>query len=123
MTQSNDNSELPKVVPPIEMKTKKPYKPSKRAEANKKLADIPIANELLYKETAARTKSSPKQVEECVKVVGQFVAGIIKKGAFETVMLPYFGKFRVKTKAVQWSKHRHVMATIPTHLKPKDETI
>ena len=92
---------------------------------NRKLKDIPVANSKLYKETAARCKVSPKQVEECVHIIGKFVSDTIKKGAFETVMIPYFGKFKVKTKKLQWANHRHVMPTLPTHIKPKeqDETI
>lgn len=88
---------------------------------NRKLKDIPVANQNLYKETAARCKVSPKQVEECVQVVGKFVSSTIKKGAFETVMIPYFGKFRAKTKKVQWANHKRVMFNIKLKIKPKEE--
>ncbi len=86
---------------------------------NRKLRDVPIANNKLYKETAARCKVSPKQVEECINIVGRFIAATVKKGAFETVMLPSFGKFKVKTKKLQWANHRHVMPTLPTSSKPE----
>lgn len=114
------NNDLPKIDPITEAKPKRKTisKPS-RKDHNKMLGDIPIANELLYKETAARCKTSPKQVEECAKIVGQFIAKTMKNGAFETIMIPYFGKFKAKTTRVQWSTHKKVMAIIPTHLNPK----
>jgi nucleoid DNA-binding protein len=86
----------------------------------KKLKEVPVANQRLYKEVAERCKVSPKQVEEIVHIVGRFVSDTIKKGAFETVMIPRFGKFKVKTKKLQWANHRHVMPTLPTHIKPKE---
>lgn len=88
---------------------------------NRKLKDISIANQALYKETAARCKTSPKQVEECMHIVGKFIASTIKKGAFETVMIPYFGKFKAKPKKVQWANHRRVMMNIPINIKPKED--
>lgn len=78
----------------------------------KKLKDIPEANAKLYKEVAGRTSTSPKQVEECIKIVGSFIAATVKKGAFETVMIPGFGKFRAKTKKVQWSNHAKTLPKI-----------
>jgi nucleoid DNA-binding protein len=84
-------------------------------EQNKeKLRSMPIANERLYKETAWKTGTSPKQVEEIINVVSSFVVSTIKEGAFETVMIPSFGKFKVKPKLVQFH----------STLKPKsDEAI
>jgi nucleoid DNA-binding protein len=72
-------------------------------ELNKqKLKTMTVANERLYKETAWKTGTSPKQVEEIVGSVTAFIASTIKEGAFETVMIPNFGKFKVKTKLVQF---------------------
>lgn len=89
----------------------------KLLEDLRKLKDIPVANEALYKEVSFRCKVSPKQVEECVNVVGKAIADTIKRGAFETIMIPYFGKFRVKTKRVQWMNHSQVMFKVPINKK------
>ena len=86
----------------------------------RKVQSLEIANERLYKEVAAELKTSPKQVEECVKVIGKFVADTIKKGAYETIHMPYFGKFRVKEKELQWRLHRKVAPILPNHIKPKE---
>ena len=67
-----------------------------------KLKSLTVANERLYKETAWKTDTSPQQVEEIVNMVSLFVADTIKTGAFETVMIPSFGKFKVKTRLVQF---------------------
>lgn len=67
-----------------------------------KLKSLPIANERLYKETAWITKASPQQVEEIINVVSLFVVRTIKTGGMETVMIPSFGKFKIKPKQVQY---------------------
>lgn len=90
-------------------------------ESTKRLKNIPIANESLYKEVAFRTKTSPKQVEECIKQVGQYIANVIKQGAFETVMIPHFGKFKPKIKKIQWMNDRGVKPRLPM-LEPKTPT-
>ena len=68
---------------------------------NEQLAELPVANEELYKRVAAKTGVSPKQVEELVMSVSKFINTTIKRGAFETVMVPGFGKFKIKEKQVQ----------------------
>lgn len=68
---------------------------------NEQLAELPVANEELYKRVAAKTGVSPKQVEELVMSVSKFINTTIKRGAFETVMVPGFGKFKVKEKQIQ----------------------
>jgi len=68
-----------------------------REQLNKK----PVANGRLYKEVAHETRFSPKEIEEMVGFVSKFTAQKVKDGAFETVMIPSFGKFRVKPKHVQ----------------------
>lgn len=67
----------------------------------KKVQNIPTCNEKLYKEVAYMNKISPKQVEEIIHYVSKFTAETIKRGAFETVMLPGFGKITVKEKSIQ----------------------
>jgi nucleoid DNA-binding protein len=78
-------------------------------ETSKKLKDVPVANPYLYKETAFRHHISPKQVEEFAHAVGSYINMIIKRGAFETVMIPHFGKFRVKVKKLQGMNDRSVL--------------
>jgi nucleoid DNA-binding protein len=65
------------------------------------LLKLPVCNETLYKKVAARTGISPKQVEELVMSVSKFTAKTIKRGAFDTIMIPSFGKFKVKEKQIQ----------------------
>lgn len=83
--------------------------------------DTKDANTKLYKETAARCGVSPKQVEECVTIIGKFITDMAKKGAFETVMIPKFGKFRVKTKKLQWVNYTKVMPDLLKGVKPDED--
>lgn len=84
----------------------------------RKLRDIPVANSRLYKETALYCKVTPKEVEECVGIVSRFIAQTIRTGAFETVMVPRFGKFRVKVKKLQGCEHERVRFKLPK-VEPK----
>lgn len=86
------------------------------------ITDIPVANEDLYKATAYKCDTSPRQVEECIDVVSKFIRATMEKGAFDGVMLPYFGKIKVKVKRAQWMNHSKVMPHLPTHLLPKTST-
>lgn len=83
------------------------------------ITEIPVANERLYKLVAYKCDTSPKQVEECVSILSKFIKDTMEQGAFDGVMIPYFGKIRVKTKRAQWMNHSKVMPHLPTHLKPK----
>jgi len=87
-------------------------------EDHKKLKDLTIANSRLYKETAMKFKVSPKEVEECIGIVSKFIAATIKKGAFETVVVPHFGKFRAKVKNIQHMNHDRVRFRLPI-VEPK----
>lgn len=100
-------------------RTKEQIEKTRKGQDARKAKDVEVMNEKIYKEVAKEYKVSPKQVEECVKIVGKFVADTIKKGAFESVKIPYFGTFQVKEKSLQWRLHRKVMPTLPTHIKPK----
>lgn len=62
------------------------------------IADIPIANERLYKETAKMTKITPTEVKDIIEFVGSYVHDTIARKEMEAVMIPYFGKFKPKTK-------------------------
>lgn len=83
-----------------------------REELNK----LVVANERLYKETAWSTGVSPKQVEEIVSFVQNYSANIIRTGCYETIMLPNFGKFKIKPKHVQ-------MYELIVNNKKQNETI
>ena len=78
-------------------------------EHTKKLKDLKVANAALYKETGFIHKISPKQVEEFAHIIGTYIHKTIKEGAFETVMIPRFGKFKVKTKKLQGMNDRTVL--------------
>jgi nucleoid DNA-binding protein len=67
---------------------------------NIKVQTLDVANEALYAEVADKLKVSPSMVDEMVKFVGQFTADIIKRGDYESVMIPNFGKFKIKPKTV-----------------------
>lgn len=83
------------------------------------ITEVPVANEKLYKETAYRCDTSPKQVEEVIDVLSKYIRRIMESGSFEGVMIPYFGKIRVKEKRAQWINHSKVMPHLPTDLQPK----
>ena len=83
------------------------------------ITEIPIANEHLYKVVAHRCDVSPKQVEECIDILSKFIKSTMEQGGFDGVMIPYFGKIRVKQKRAQWMNEIKVMPHLPTHLQPK----
>lgn len=66
----------------------------------------PNCNKELYKLTAEKTNVSPEQVEEFFAFTCKFIADKIALNRFETIMLPSFGKFRAKTKEIQWLADR-----------------
>lgn len=79
-----------------------PTRQEVQKETRQKLNKLTVANERLYKETAWRTKVSPKDVEDIINSVSTFTSKVISEGAFETVMIPNFGKFRARPKQVQF---------------------
>lgn len=83
------------------------------------ITEVPIANERLYAQVAYKCDTSPKQVEECVDFLSKFIRTTMEKGAFDGVMIPYFGKIQVKALRAQWMNHVKVMPHLPTHLTPK----
>ena len=50
---------------------------------------------------ATRYNLSLKKVEEIVNYQFKFVEKVIKKGTFESVRLPYFGKFSAKPNRIK----------------------
>lgn len=83
------------------------------------ITEVPVANEKLYKLVAYKCDTSPKQVEECVDILSKYIKATIERGAFEGVMIPYFGKIKVKVKRAQWLNYPRVMPKLPTNIKPK----
>ena len=84
------------------------------------IKEVPVANERLYKLTAYKCDTTPKQVEECITFLGKYIQEVMETGALEGVMIPYFGKIKVKPKRAQWKNHSKVLPHLPTHLKPKN---
>lgn len=60
-----------------------------------------VVNQRLYKETSLRTGIPPSQVEEFFKMTCKFTEETISRGGCETIMWPFFGKFKVKVKQFQ----------------------
>lgn len=67
-----------------------------------KLNQLTVANKRLYKETAWKTNCSPELVEEIIQHVSLYSSKVIAEGAYETIMIPHFGKFRPRVKQVQF---------------------
>jgi nucleoid DNA-binding protein len=86
------------------------------------ITEVTVANEQLYKLVAYKCDTSPKQVEECIDILGKFIKSTMEEGAFDGIMIPYFGKIRVKAKRAQWMNHSKVMPHLPTHIQPKQHT-
>lgn len=59
-------------------------------------------NSRVYLETALKVNRSPEEIEDMFKIVCQFTAEVIKRGGYETVMWPRFGKFAANPRAVQF---------------------
>lgn len=63
-------------------------------------------NPQLLQETSRKLKLPKEQVKEVIEFTSEFIADTITEGIFETVMVPYFGKFSVKTKQLQFIENR-----------------
>lgn len=63
-------------------------------------------NKELLQDTVLKTKEKAADVRSAVDFYSRFIAETMKAGAFETVMVPYMGKFQPKTKEIQWKMHR-----------------
>jgi nucleoid DNA-binding protein len=79
-------------------------------------------NTELVQDVAQITGETPMQVRHALHFFTGYIAETIAEGAFETVIVPYFGKFQPKVKEIQWMSHRKGI-TKPTPLTPKDGTI
>lgn len=65
------------------------------------IKDVPVCNDRLYKEIAQIEGMEIHEVRKLLDFTGEYIAGIISAGAMEAVMLPGFGKFQPKKKALQ----------------------
>lgn len=63
-------------------------------------------NKELLNDVQLATKESTAVINSAVGFYSKFIADVMKTGAFESVMIPYFGKFQPKTKEIQWKAHR-----------------
>lgn len=61
-----------------------------------------ICNDSLYREVADELDISPSRVREAVAFQSRFIAELIKQGSMENFYIPYFGKFKVRVKYIQW---------------------
>lgn len=69
------------------------------------IKDIPLANDRIISEVAKThfnttdhesVKVGQTNVRNIMNFVGHYIAGVIREGSMETVMLPGFGKFEPK---------------------------
>ena len=59
-------------------------------------------NVQLMEDVVDITKETPKTIKEVLKFTTDFIKDVIQEGAFESVLIPYFGKFKPKEKEIQW---------------------
>lgn len=64
------------------------------------IRDVPLANDRIYEEVARMNKTTKGEVMDIIGFVGSYIAEVIGKGTMETVMLPYFGKFKPQVRKV-----------------------
>lgn len=62
---------------------------------------IQTCNVELTKDVVRATREQPKTVRDIIHQYTGFIATTIKSGAYETVLVPYFGKFKPKIKRIQ----------------------
>ena len=74
------------------------------AELKTNIKDIPLANDSLYEEVARYNRTTKGRVQDIMEFVGAYTAAVIREGMMESVMLPYFGRFRPKPKKLQANK-------------------
>lgn len=63
--------------------------------------DLVLCNKRIISHTAKMHKTTEVQVSEILNFIGGYTRGVIARGIMETVMLPYFGKFKPKVKEIQ----------------------
>lgn len=63
----------------------------------------------IYREIAKETGATINEIEQCVETQFAFIEQTIKKGEFDTIRLPYLGKFTVNPKRVQNLNNKHAL--------------
>jgi nucleoid DNA-binding protein len=71
------------------------------SELRTSIKDVPIANDRITHEVSRLQKVPQTEVRKIMAFVGEYITGVIREGAMETVMLPGFGKFKPKPKAIR----------------------
>lgn len=71
-------------------------------------ASIHVANEELYLVTARMTRATAGGVKDIIKFTGSFIASTMREGTMQSVMIPYFGKFKPKKERVYGTWNRKV---------------
>lgn len=62
---------------------------------------VQTCNVELTKDVVRVTKEQPKVVRDVLHHFSGQISDMIRSGAYETMLVPYFGKFRPKTKRIQ----------------------
>lgn len=78
-------------------------------DARINITEIPVSNEKLYTEVARMTKENRDDVQSAIEFVGTFVAATISSGMMQSVMIPYFGKFKPKVRMLRAIKEKEMM--------------
>lgn len=63
--------------------------------------DLPVCNKKIISRIAKMNRTTETQVTEILSFIGKYTKEVITGGIMETVMLPYFGKFKPKVKELQ----------------------
>lgn len=88
------------------MSLTKAQKEELRYRPKTSIGQVIESNKRLYKETSQVMKCTPAKVEEIMEFVGIFVANTMREGVFQTIMLPYFGKFKPKKKYLKFLQEK-----------------
>lgn len=57
---------------------------------------LPSCNKQVISYTAQMNRTTEVQVKDILYFIGRYTHDVLEKGIMETVMLPYFGKFKPK---------------------------
>lgn len=66
----------------------------------------PTCNKELLAEVSYEVEENIATVRDVIHEYSKFIADMIREGAFETMLVPYFGKFEPKIKQIQRRYHR-----------------
>lgn len=72
----------------------------------------------LYQEVAEELELSVSRVREAVDYMSKFIAEEIKSERLENMYIPYFGKFKVRVKYIQFVNEMGIVKGVPRKLHP-----